>query len=192
MIVVAIIGILAAIAMPAYQDYTVRSKVTEGLNLAAASKLAVTETWAANGKFPASNQEAGLPDANTIKEADLAKLPHMNAALAKAVVSKRPFKTIKDPTLKKGKRKVETTGTPPLATSVERKVYDADGKLLYDDTWRSSYVGEPTIVRVGTKKPPKPKPAQNAANRGGPPVASEAPVGTSSETAPPVNPVTPP
>ena len=101
-------------------------------------------------------------------------------------------KQIKDPTLKKGKRKVETTGTPPLATSVERKVYDADGKLLYDDTWRSSYVGEPTIVRVGTKKPPKPKPAQNAANRGGPPVASEAPVGTSSETAPPVNPVTPP
>jgi len=67
MIVVAIIGILAAIAMPAYQDYTVRSKVTEGLNLAAASKLAVTETWAANGKFPTSNQEAGLPDADTIK-----------------------------------------------------------------------------------------------------------------------------
>ena len=37
------------------------------------------------------------------------------------------------------------------------KVYDADGKLLYDNTWRSYYVGEPTIVRVGTKKPPKPE-----------------------------------
>ena len=66
MIVVAIIGILAAIAMPAYQDYTVRSKVTEGLSLAAASKLAVAETWAANGQFPATNKDAGLPDSTQI------------------------------------------------------------------------------------------------------------------------------
>ena len=49
MIVVAIIGILAAIALPAYQDYTIRSKVTEGLSLAAAAKLAVAETYASNG-----------------------------------------------------------------------------------------------------------------------------------------------
>ena len=48
MIVVAIIGILAAIAIPAYQDYTVRSKVTEGLNLAAAAKVAVAEAFQAN------------------------------------------------------------------------------------------------------------------------------------------------
>ena len=45
MIVVAIIGILAAIAIPAYQDYTVRSKVTEGLNLAGSAKVAVSEGW---------------------------------------------------------------------------------------------------------------------------------------------------
>jgi len=45
MIVVAIIGILAAIAIPAYQDYTVRSKVTEGLNLAGAAKVTVAEGW---------------------------------------------------------------------------------------------------------------------------------------------------
>jgi len=49
MIVVAIIGILAAVALPAYQDYTVRAKVTEGLTLASSAKLAVAEN-ASNGK----------------------------------------------------------------------------------------------------------------------------------------------
>ena len=49
MIVVAIIGILAAVALPAYQDYTVRAKVTEGLSLAGSAKLAVSEN-ASNGK----------------------------------------------------------------------------------------------------------------------------------------------
>jgi type IV pilus assembly protein PilA len=49
MIVVAIIGILAAIAIPQYQDYTIRSRVTEGLNLAGAAKVAVAETFSSRG-----------------------------------------------------------------------------------------------------------------------------------------------
>ena len=60
-----------------------------------------------------------------------------------------------DPTLLKGKRVTDEFGAPPRQTSVHRLVYDADGKLLYDNTWSSYYVGEPSLVRVGTKEPPK-------------------------------------
>ena len=66
MIVVAIIGILAAIAIPAYQDYIVRSKISEGLNMAGAAKLAVAETFDSQGTMPTSNSEAGLPGAGSI------------------------------------------------------------------------------------------------------------------------------
>jgi type IV pilus assembly protein PilA len=52
MIVVAIIGILAAIAIPAYQDYTIRAKVTEGLNLADAAKTTVAESFQSGGLVP--------------------------------------------------------------------------------------------------------------------------------------------
>ena len=63
MIVVAIIGILAAIAIPAYQDYIVRSKISEGLNLAGAAKLAVAETYDSTGRWQAAdNASYGLPD----------------------------------------------------------------------------------------------------------------------------------
>ncbi|MGQ3888923.1 pilin [Legionella sp. CNM-1927-20] len=59
MIVVAIVGILAAIAIPAYQDYTVRARVTEGLNLAAPAKVAVAETFQSTGAMPADAAAAG-------------------------------------------------------------------------------------------------------------------------------------
>ena len=59
MIVVAIIAILAAIAIPQYQDYTKRAKVSEGLVLADSAKLAVAETFQAKGSWPANNTEAG-------------------------------------------------------------------------------------------------------------------------------------
>ena len=76
MIVIAIIAILMAIAIPAYQDYTVRTKVTEGMNMAAPAKLAVAETLSSTGTMPATATDAGyeFPGAtsyvNTIGIAD--------------------------------------------------------------------------------------------------------------------------
>ncbi len=60
MIVVAIIGILAAIAIPAYQDYTIRAQVSEGLSLSSGSKAAVAEFFQDSGSWPTNNELAGL------------------------------------------------------------------------------------------------------------------------------------
>jgi type IV pilus assembly protein PilA len=67
MIVVAIIGILAAIAIPAYSDYTKRAKVTELVTAASACKASVSEFFQAQGVFPATIEEAGCSSTTTDK-----------------------------------------------------------------------------------------------------------------------------
>ncbi|MCD9124386.1 pilin [Luteimonas fraxinea] len=66
MIVVAIIAILAAIALPAYQDYVARSQVSEAMSLASGTKTAVTEYYADRGAFPTTNAMAGIAPAGSI------------------------------------------------------------------------------------------------------------------------------
>jgi len=66
MIVVAIIGILAALAIPTYQDYVIRTQVSEGNTLASGAKTAVTEYYENKGAWPDNNKQAGLAAAGSI------------------------------------------------------------------------------------------------------------------------------
>jgi vancomycin resistance protein YoaR len=68
---------------------------------------------------------------------------------------KVPWERIDDSSMYKGQKVVQQYGVPPRTTSVRRRVFAPNGKLMYDTTWRSYYVGEPTIVRIGTKARPK-------------------------------------
>lgn len=74
MIVVAIIGILAAVAIPSYQDYMVRSKVTELLNVASPMKTGISEYYITNGTFPDSYAKAGFASNITTKMVSSIKL----------------------------------------------------------------------------------------------------------------------
>jgi len=67
MLTVIIIGLLAAIAIPAYQDYTGRAQVNEAFYLAGGQKMAVTEYHSNNGVFPDNNEKAGIAEASKIK-----------------------------------------------------------------------------------------------------------------------------
>ena len=80
------------------------------------------------------------------------------------------MKRVPDPTLLKGKSEVLEYGEPARATSVSRNVYDANGTVLHEDTWYSTYRSEPKVVRVGTKPKPKPKakPSRRSSTRSTP------------------------
>jgi vancomycin resistance protein YoaR len=62
-----------------------------------------------------------------------------------------PTQWVKDSTLAKGTKVIVEAGSSPLSTSVHRKVYAADGKLIYDNVWSSHYVGEKRVIHIGTK-----------------------------------------
>lgn len=66
MIVIAIVGVLAVVALPAYQDYTARAQMSEALTLAEGQKSAVVEYYSDKGTFPTSNADAGIANASTI------------------------------------------------------------------------------------------------------------------------------
>ena len=96
MIVVAIIGILAAIAIPAYQDYTIRAQVSEGLNLAGGAKAAVSEFTMDSGDFPTNNDEAGISAATSINGKYVTSVTVTNGLIAVLYTTTDAHTTLSD------------------------------------------------------------------------------------------------
>ena len=92
MIVIAIVGILAAIALPAYQDYTVRAKVSEGMVTLAEAKTTIAEYYSANNALPLNSYIAGIndsPDTDIVASIvyqDISSLPRLTATIKAAVI----------------------------------------------------------------------------------------------------------
>jgi vancomycin resistance protein YoaR len=88
------------------------------------------------------------------------------------VVGAPRVKRVPDPTMLKGQSEVLEYGQPARATSVSRTVYDANDKVLHEDTWYSSYRSEPRVIRVGAKKPPPPAKPKKKPKGEAPPVTN--------------------
>ncbi|MBH5894236.1 pilin [Neisseria meningitidis] len=87
MIVIAIVGILAAVALPAYQDYTARAQVSEAILLAEGQKSAVTEYYLNHGKWPGGNSDAGVASSSTIKGKYVKEVTVANGVITATMLS---------------------------------------------------------------------------------------------------------
>ncbi|HEZ3078679.1 TPA: pilin [Neisseria meningitidis] len=95
MIVIAIVGILAAVALPAYQDYTARAQVSEAILLAEGQKSAVTEYYLNHGKWPGDNSDAGVATSADIKGKYVQKVEVKNGVVTAEMKSSGVNKEIK-------------------------------------------------------------------------------------------------
>ncbi|EMT1639232.1 pilin [Neisseria gonorrhoeae] len=96
MIVIAIVGILAAVALPAYQDYTARAQVSEAILLAEGQKSAVTEYYLNHGKWPENNTSAGVANPTDIKGKYVKEVEVKNGVVTATMASTGVNKEIKD------------------------------------------------------------------------------------------------
>ncbi|HFA3138391.1 TPA: pilin, partial [Neisseria gonorrhoeae] len=96
MIVIAIVGILAAVALPAYQDYTARAQVSEAILLAEGQKSAVTEYYLNNGEWPEDNDKAGVASSSSIKGKYVKSVTVTNGVVTAQMASTGVNKEIKD------------------------------------------------------------------------------------------------
>ncbi|HEZ0474207.1 TPA: pilin [Neisseria meningitidis] len=96
MIVIAIVGILAAVALPAYQDYTARAQVSEAILLAEGQKSAVTEYYLNHGTWPKNNTSAGVASSSTIKGKYVKEVTVANGVITAQMASSNVNNEIKD------------------------------------------------------------------------------------------------
>ncbi|MCL6011102.1 pilin [Neisseria meningitidis] len=96
MIVIAIVGILAAVALPAYQDYTARAQVSEAILLAEGQKSAVTEYYLNHGEWPGDNSSAGVASSTDIKGKYVQSVTVANGVITAQMASSNVNNEIKD------------------------------------------------------------------------------------------------
>ncbi|RQK68464.1 prepilin-type cleavage/methylation domain-containing protein [Neisseria meningitidis] len=125
MIVIAIVGILAAVALPAYQDYTARAQVSEAILLAEGQKSAVTEYYLNHGIWPANNNSAGVASASDIKGKYVKSVEVKNGVVTATMLSTGVNNEIKDKKLSLWAKRQDGSVKWFCGQPVERKANNA-------------------------------------------------------------------
>ncbi len=125
MIVVAIIGILSMFALPAYQDYTKRTYVAEGVSLSSAAKLAATEYFSTTGSWPESNNQAGLayPEDITGQSVDAISIQIGDAAVSTTPSEDAKFDQVTNIVITYNNKVAQATTTGTGNDTVTTKAY---------------------------------------------------------------------
>ncbi|ENX0347907.1 pilin [Neisseria gonorrhoeae] len=133
MIVIAIVGILAAVALPAYQDYTARAQVSEAILLAEGQKSAVTEYYLNNGEWPENNASAGVASSDKIKGKYVKEVKVENGVVTATMNSSNVNKEIKDKRLSLWAKRQDGSVKWFCGQPVKRDNVAADNDDVTDD-----------------------------------------------------------
>ncbi|ENX9371355.1 pilin [Neisseria gonorrhoeae] len=133
MIVIAIVGILAAVALPAYQDYTARAQVSEAILLAEGQKSAVTEYYPNHGKWPEDNTSAGVASSSSIKGKYVKEVEVAKGVVTATMNSSNVNKEIKDKKLSLWAKRENGSVKWFCGQPVQRDDGKADNDAVADD-----------------------------------------------------------
>ncbi|HEZ4624270.1 TPA: pilin [Neisseria meningitidis] len=134
MIVIAIVGILAAVALPAYQDYTARAQVSEAILLAEGQKSAVTEYYLNHGEWPGNNSSAGVASASDIKGKYVKSVEVKNGVVTAQMASSNVNNEIKDKKLSLWAKRQNGSVKWFCGQPVTRDANNADAVAVKADT----------------------------------------------------------
>ncbi|EMU4864498.1 pilin, partial [Neisseria gonorrhoeae] len=134
MIVIAIVGILAAVALPAYQDYTARAQVSEAILLAEGQKSAVTEYYLNHGEWPKDNGSAGVASASEIKGKYVKEVKVENGVVTAQMASTGVNKEIQGKKLSLWAKREDGSVKWFCGQPVTRAANNANNDAVTDDT----------------------------------------------------------